>query len=101
MKATKNDLMTLEAFKDVHYGKIGTEKRDALEEGYKFFKIGAMVLQARINKGMTQQELAEKVGTTKSYISKIENNLKEVKLSTLKRIIEIGLGGKLELSVKL
>jgi len=101
MKATKNDLMTLEAFKDVHYGKTGTEKRDALEEGYKSFKIGAMVLQARINKGMTQQELAEKVGTTKSYISKIENNLKEVKLSTLKRIIEIGLGGKLELSVKL
>ncbi len=93
--------MTLEAFKDVHYGKTGTEKRDALEEGYKSFKIGAMLHQARIDKGMTQQELADKVGTTKSYISKIENNLKEVKISTLKRIIENGLGGTIELSVKL
>ncbi|EPR68046.1 helix-turn-helix domain-containing protein [Cyclobacterium qasimii] len=101
MKAIKNDLMTLETFKDVHYGKTGTEKRDAFEEGYKSFKIGAMLHQARIDRGMTQQELADKVGTTKSYISKIENNLKEVKISTLKRIIENGLGGKLELSVKL
>ena len=100
MKEIKNDLMTLETFKEVHYGKAGTPKRDALEEGYKSFKIGAMLHQARIDKGMTQQELADKVGTTKSYISKIENNLKEVKISTLKRIIENGLGGKLELSVK-
>jgi transcriptional regulator with XRE-family HTH domain len=50
---------------------------------------------------MTQEQLAEKVGTTKSYISKIENNIKEVRLSTLKKIIELGLGGNLELSIKL
>ena len=101
MKTAKSDLITLDEFKDTHYGKIGTAKRDALEEGYKAFKIGAMLHQARIEKGMTQQELADKVGTTKSYISKLENNLKEVKISTLKKIVEVGLGGKLELSVKL
>jgi transcriptional regulator with XRE-family HTH domain len=50
---------------------------------------------------MTQEQLAEKVGTTKSYISKIENNIKEVRLSTLKKIIELGLGENLELSIKL
>ena len=50
---------------------------------------------------MTQEELAEKVGTTKSYISKLENNIKEVRISTLKRIVERGLGGVLELSIKL
>ena len=50
-------------------------------------------------KGMTQDQLALKVGTTKSYISKLENNIKEVRLSTLKKIIEIGLGGSLELSI--
>ena len=50
---------------------------------------------------MTQEEFAEKVGTTKSYISKLENNIKEVRISTLKKIVELGLGGELELSIKL
>jgi len=50
--------------------------------------------------GMTQEELAEKVGTTKSYISKIENNLKEVRISTLQKIIELGFGARLELNIK-
>ena len=49
---------------------------------------------------MTQEELAVKVGTTKSYISKIENDIKEVRLSTLKKIVELGLGGKLQVSIK-
>jgi ribosome-binding protein aMBF1 (putative translation factor) len=93
--------MTLDKFKDEHYGKIGTEKRDKLEEGYENFKIGAIIHDARIEKGLTQKELAEKVGTTKSYISKIENNIKEVRISTLKKIVELGLGGQLNLSIKL
>jgi transcriptional regulator with XRE-family HTH domain len=50
---------------------------------------------------MTQEELAIKVGTTKSYISKIENNLKEARISTLHKIVELGFGGHLELSIKL
>ena len=49
---------------------------------------------------MTQEELAEKCGTNKGYISKIENNVKEVRLSTLQRIVEIGLGGHLDLSIR-
>lgn len=60
-----------------------------------------MLLQARLEKSMTQEQLAEKVGMTKSYISKIENNIKEVRLSTLKKIIELGLGGSLDLMVKI
>lgn len=51
--------------------------------------------------GMTQEQLAEKVGTTKSYISKIENNIKEARISTLKKIIELGFGGRLELNIKI
>jgi len=50
---------------------------------------------------LTQEELAAKVGTTKSYISKIENNVKEVRISTLQKIVEIGLGGQVQLSIKL
>jgi len=51
--------------------------------------------------GMTQEELAEKVGTTKSYISKIENNLKETRISTLQKIVELGFGGRLELIIRI
>jgi ribosome-binding protein aMBF1 (putative translation factor) len=93
--------MTLDQFKDKHYGKRGTKKRDELEAGYENFKVGALIHEARIEKGLTQEELARKVGTTKSYISKIENNIKEVRISTLQKIVQLGLGGKLELSIRL
>jgi ribosome-binding protein aMBF1 (putative translation factor) len=101
MKTKKNNVLTLEQFKDQHYGKRGNTKRDTLEAGYENFKIGVLIHEARLEKGLTQEELAEKVGTTKSYISKIENNLKEVRLSTLQKIVEMGLGGKLQLSITL
>ena len=91
----------MDEFKDKHYGKVGTKKRDKLEEGYDHFKIGALILDARKEKGLTQEQLANKVGTTKSYISKIENNIKEVRLSTLRKIVEIGFGGHIDLSIKL
>jgi len=50
---------------------------------------------------MTQEELAEKVGTTKSYISKIENNIKEARISTIQKIVEMGFGGQMELLIKI
>jgi DNA-binding XRE family transcriptional regulator len=101
MKAENENLLTLDEFKEKNYGKRGTKKRDELEAGYKTFKIGVLLQEARLQRGMTQAELAEKVGTTKSYISKIENNIKEVRISTLQKIVELGLGGHLELSIKL
>jgi ribosome-binding protein aMBF1 (putative translation factor) len=101
MKMKKNKIITLAQFKDKHYGKRGTAKRDELEAGYENFKIGALIQEARVEKGLTQEQLAEKVGTTKSYISKIENNVKEVRISTLQKIVELGLGGQLQLSIKL
>jgi ribosome-binding protein aMBF1 (putative translation factor) len=101
MKTKKSNILTLEQFKDNNYGKRGTAKRDKLEAGYENFKIGALIHDARIEKGLTQEELAVKVGTTKSYISKIENNIKEVRISTLHKIVEIGLEGQLQLLIKL
>ena len=97
MKTNNN---TLSEFKDKHYGNIGTTKRDELDAGFESFKIGAMIQEARLQKGLTQEELAQKVGTTKSYISKIENNVKEARFSTLQKIVELGLGGHLVLSIK-
>jgi DNA-binding XRE family transcriptional regulator len=93
--------LTLDEFKDKHYGVKGTKPREELDNGYENFKLGALLHEARIEKGLTQTELAEKVGTTKSYISKIENNIKEVRLSTLQKIVQIGLGGQLDLSIRL
>ncbi len=101
MKTKKNNTLTLEQFKEKNYGKRGTKKRDELESGYQDFKVGALIHEARIEQGMTQEELADKVGTTKSYISKIENNIKEVRISTLQKIVELGLGGHLQLSIRL
>jgi ribosome-binding protein aMBF1 (putative translation factor) len=101
MKTKNNNIMTLDQFKDKNYGKPGTDKRDELEAGYENFKIGALIHDARIEKGMTQEELAMKIGTTKSYISKIENNLKEARISTLQKIVEVGFGGHLEISIML
>lgn len=101
MKTKNKSLVTLEEFKDKNYGKRGTKKRDELEAGFDLFKIGALIHDTRIELGMTQEELADKVGTTKSYISKIENNLKEARISTLQKIVELGFGGHLELSIKI
>jgi DNA-binding XRE family transcriptional regulator len=101
MKMRSKNLKTLSEIKDEHFGKIGSASRDELEEGYKDFKIGYLLQEARLKKGLTQQELADKVGTSKSYISKIENNVKEARLSTLKKIVEIGFGGNLELSINI
>lgn len=77
------------------------EKKRPGIPGEEDFTIGLLIKEARQEKGITQEELAQRVGTTKSYISKIENNVKEVRLSTLQRIVEEGLGGQLKLSIKL
>lgn len=101
MKAKNKNLTTLEEFKEINFGKRGSRERDELELGYEDFKIGSLIQDTRIELGMTQEQLAAKVGTTKSYISKIENNIKEVRLSTLQKIVELGFGGHLELSIKI
>ncbi len=96
-----NNKLTLDEFKDKHYGVKGAKSRGELDNGYENFKLGSLLHEARLEKGLTQAELAEKVGTTKSYISKIENNIKEVRLSTLQKIVQLGLGGQLDLSIRL
>ena len=101
MNAKNKNLMTLEEFKEKNYGKRGTKERDELEEGYEAFRIGALIHDTRLEMGMTQEQLEEKVGTSKSYISKIENNVKEARISTLQKIIELGFGGRLELTIKI
>lgn len=96
-----SDSKSLAEIKTKYFGKKGSSRRDSLEDGYTLFKMGHLIKEARLEKGLTQEELADRVGTTKSYISKIENNVKEARISTLQRVVEDGFGGVLEVSIKL
>ena len=69
------------------------------EDPSRKLELGMMIKQARKEMGLTQEELAEKSGTTKHYISKIENNKSGIELSTLLKIIEGGLGKRLEMKI--
>lgn len=101
MKKINNNLTSFTEHLDKEYGKPGTISREDYEQGFETFKLGVMLQELRKEKGMTQGELAEKCGTTKTYISRIENNASDIRLSTLMRIIREGLGGHLKLSVDL
>ncbi|HLO80217.1 MAG TPA: helix-turn-helix transcriptional regulator [Chitinophagaceae bacterium] len=63
------------------------------------FYFGPIIREARMKKGLSQQELAERSGTSKTYISRIENNQIEPELSTLYKIVEIGLGRKIKVEI--
>ena len=101
MKTKKNNLVDFEEFIDIEYGNRGTKRREKFEEGYEAFKLGVMLQEMRKQKNMTQEQLAEKCGTTKNYISRIENDASDIRLSTLMRIVREGFGGHLKLSVNL
>lgn len=97
-KSTNKNLTSFSDHLDKEYGKRGTKKREKFEEGFEAFKLGVMLQELRKDQGMTQSQLAEKCGTTKTYISRIENDASDIRLSTLMRIIREGLGGHLKLS---
>jgi len=63
-------------------------------------KIGQLIKEARIKTGMTQQDLALISGTSRTYISRIENDKSDIELATLRKIIETGLGKKMEIRIK-
>lgn len=98
-KTLNKKLTSFSAHLDEQYGKKGTAEREQYEEEYEAFKLGAMIQDLRKEQGLTQEQLAEKCGTTKTYISRIENNASDIRLSTLMRIIRQGLGGNLKLNV--
>ena len=97
---TNKNITTLDEILDQKYGKRGASKREKWEQEFESFKLGALLEEARTKKGLTQEELAEKCGTNKAYISRIENNSSDIRLSTLMRIIQLGLGGHLKLSLQ-
>jgi len=80
------------------HGKIGTDSRNEYEERAQMFIVSEMLKEARLEANLTQEQLADKAGTKKSYISKIENAKGNIQLSTLIRIFEKGLDRKIGLT---
>ncbi len=99
MKKMNKNITSFTDHLNEQYGKRGSAEREQFEEGFEAFKLGALIQELRKEKGLTQEQLAERCGTTKTYISRIENNASDIRLSTLMRIIREGFGGHLKLSV--
>lgn len=89
---------TFDELLNAEYGEIGTDARNEYEERSQMFIVSEMLKEARKEANLTQEQLAEKAGTKKSYISKIENAKGNIQLSTLIRIFEKGLNRKVGLT---
>jgi ribosome-binding protein aMBF1 (putative translation factor) len=98
--ATKKKNTSFEEHLAGRYGKRGTEKRTEFEIKAKSFMIGELIREERRLAKMTQEQLAERIGAKKSFISRIENGQSDIQLSTLYRLLEFGLGKKVELTVR-
>ncbi|WP_339794306.1 helix-turn-helix transcriptional regulator [uncultured Imperialibacter sp.] len=97
MKDYKN-IRTFDELIELEHGKIGTESRNKYEEGAQMFIVSEMLKAARKEAKLTQEQLAERSGTKKSYISKLENGKVNIQLSTLIRIFEQGLNRRIGLT---
>jgi len=90
---------TFEELLDLKYGKVGSSKREQFEERAQYFVISELLKEARKEAKMTQEQLADKIGTKKSYISRLENGQCDIQLSTLYKIFEFGLGRRINLLI--
>lgn len=95
----KEHLTTFDEHLDRRYGPIGTAERANFEIKAKAFAIGEIIREARKEAHMTQEQLAERTGTKKSFISRIENGRSDIQLSTLYKLMEIGLGKRVNLTI--
>ena len=93
------NVKTFDQLLDEKYGKKGNTERDKFDADSLAFRLGAMLKEARVEANLTQEELALKTGTKKSYISRIERGLSDIQISTYYKLIELGLGKHLNISI--
>ena len=93
------ELIRFEDILSEKYGEKGTPSRDKYDADSLAFRLGVMLKEARKDAKLTQEELAERTGTKKSYISRIERGLSDIQISTYYKLIEIGLGKNLNISI--
>lgn len=92
-------MKTFEELLDKEYGTPGSKRRNDFEFQSLLFQIGTMIKDARKEVGLTQEALAERLHTKKSYISRLENGKCDIQLSTLYRVFEEGLKKKINISI--
>ena len=100
-KTKKNALMNcsnLDELLNAEFGEIGTPSREEFEKGAEAFCLAQTLKEERIRAGLTQEQLAVKIGTKKTYISRLENGKADIQLGTLFRIFE-GLGRRVSLTI--
>ena len=100
-KSKKDALMnfsSLDEILNVEFGNIGTATRDEFDRETEAFCLAQTLKEERKRAGLTQEELADKIGTKKTYISRLENGKADIQLSTLFRIFE-GLGKRVSLTI--
>lgn len=96
MEVRNENLISIDSFMDAEFGKVGTPEREAFRKEAYAYCMGQMICEARKKEKMTQAELAKRIGTNKSYISRIEKGVIEPGISTFFRIID-ALGLKVEI----
>lgn len=95
-----NSKKDFDSLLDNKYGKRGTVAREEWERDFEVFKLGVLIEEARKERKLTQEQLAAKCGTNKSYISRIENDASDMRVSTLIKIVNEGLNGRLKLTLE-
>lgn len=97
-----NNMKNVSDFEDIltsKYGEKGTPSRNKYDADSLAFSLGVMLKEARKESKVTPEELAERTGTKKSYISRIERGQSDIQISTFHKLIEIGLGKQLNISI--
>ena len=102
MKCVKDNAImqcnNLEELLNIEFGEAGSKSREEFEKETEAFCLAQTLKEERLRAGLTQEQLAEKIGTKKTYISRLENGKSDIKLNTLFRIFE-GLGRRVVLTI--
>ena len=87
-KGSELKTYSLDEVKNKLLGKKGTSKRDAYENELRLDLLGETIRQTRIQRNLTQEQLGLLVGVQKAQISKIENNFKDARISTILKVFD-------------
>lgn len=99
MKKKIKNVTTFSEHLDKQYGKKGSKRREKFETNSVAFRLGEMLKEERKKAKLTQEQLAEKTGTKKTYISRIEAGKSDIQISTFYRLIEVGLSKRITISI--
>lgn len=92
---------TLSQLEDKYIGKEGSVERNRYEKELADLRVGYQIRDSRLKLDLTQEDLAERIGKKREFISRIENDGSNLTIKTLRDIVEIGLGGTLKIEVTL